>query len=65
VKLATDWGSSYNVVIGVGDLTGDGRPDIVSRDTAGTVWRNSGDGKGSFDPRTKITTGWQTYKGLF
>ncbi len=65
VKLATDWGSSYNVVIGVGDLTGDGRPDIVSRDTAGTVWRNSGDGKGSFGPRTKITTGWQTYKGLF
>ncbi len=65
VKLATNWGSSYNVVIGVGDLTGDGRPDLVSRDTAGTVWRNSGDGKGSFGPRTKITTGWQTYKGLF
>ena len=65
VKLATDWGSSYNVVIGVGDLTGDGRPDLVSRDTGGTVWRNSGDGKGSFGPRTKIATGWQTYKGLF
>jgi predicted lipoprotein with Yx(FWY)xxD motif len=61
VKLATNWGSSYNAVIGVGDLTGDGRPDLVSRDTGGTVWRNSGDGKGSFGPRTKIATGWQTY----
>ncbi|MEV6501619.1 FG-GAP-like repeat-containing protein [Streptomyces prunicolor] len=65
VKLATNWGSSYNAVIGVGDLTGDGRPDLVSRDTGGTVWRNSGDGKGSFGPRTKIATGWQTYKSVF
>ncbi|MFJ9248921.1 FG-GAP-like repeat-containing protein [Streptomyces sp. NPDC101776] len=65
VKLATAWGSSYNVVIGAGDLTGDGRPDLVSRDTAGTMWRNSGNGKGSFGPRVKVSTGWQTYKGLF
>ncbi|MEV6486635.1 FG-GAP-like repeat-containing protein [Streptomyces sp. NPDC051576] len=65
VKLATNWGSNYNAVIGVGDLTGDGRPDLVSRDTAGTMWRNTGNGKGSFGPRVKIATGWQTYKGLF
>ncbi|MFD4554221.1 FG-GAP-like repeat-containing protein [Streptomyces sp. NPDC058469] len=65
VKLAADWGSNYNTVIGVGDLTGDGKPDIVSRDTAGTMWRNSGNGKGSFGPRTKIATGWQTYKNLY
>ncbi|MET7567774.1 FG-GAP-like repeat-containing protein [Streptomyces sp. NPDC005492] len=65
VKLAANWGSNYNAVIGVGDLTGDGRPDLVSRDTAGTMWRNTGNGKGSFGPRVKIATGWQTYKGLF
>ena len=41
------------------------RPDLVSRDTTGTVWRNSGDRKGSFGPRVKIATGWQTYKNLF
>lgn len=65
VKVADNWGASYNVVVGVGDITGDGRADIVSRDTSGTVWRNNGDGKGSFGGRTKIATGWQGYKGLF
>ncbi|MGW2088083.1 FG-GAP-like repeat-containing protein [Streptomyces sp. NPDC001880] len=65
VKVFNDWGSSYNVIVGVDDITGDGRADIVSRDTAGTVWRNNGNGKGSFGGRTKIATGWQGYKGLF
>ncbi|GGS86155.1 hypothetical protein GCM10010254_02450 [Streptomyces chromofuscus] len=41
------------------------QPDIVSRDTYGNVWRNNGNGKGSFGGRTKIATGWHGYKGLF
>ncbi|MFE9440383.1 FG-GAP-like repeat-containing protein [Streptomyces sp. NPDC006602] len=65
VKVFSDWGTSYNVIVGVGDITGDGKADIVSRDTSGTVWRNNGNGKGSFGGRTKIATGWQGYKGLF
>ncbi|MDH6702803.1 FG-GAP-like repeat-containing protein [Streptomyces sp. MAA16] len=65
VKVFSGWGSSYNVVVGVGDITGDGRPDLVSRDTSGTLWRNNGNGKGSFGGRTKIATGWQGYKGVF
>lgn len=65
VKLFTNWGGSYNVVVGVGDITGDGRADLVSRDSGGNVWRNNGDGKGSFGARTKIASGWQGYKGLF
>jgi hypothetical protein len=65
VKVATNWGSNYNAVIGIGDITGDARADIVSRDTAGNVWRNSGNGKGSFGPRTRIATGWQAYKSLY
>ena len=65
VKLFGAWGGSYNAVVGVGDITGDGKADIVSRDTSGNVWRNSGDGKGSFGGRTKIATGWQVYKNVF
>ncbi|KAB1987639.1 FG-GAP-like repeat-containing protein [Streptomyces triticiradicis] len=65
VKVFADWGASYDVIVGVGDITGDGRADIVSRDTSGTAWRNDGNGKGSFGGRTKIATGWQGYKGLF
>ncbi|MEV5310627.1 VCBS repeat-containing protein [Streptomyces sp. NPDC052610] len=64
VKLFGDWGGSYNAVVGVGDLTDDGKADLVSRDTSGNVWRNSGDGKGSFGSRVKIATGWSGYKAL-
>ncbi|WP_030608364.1 FG-GAP repeat domain-containing protein [Streptomyces fulvoviolaceus] len=64
VKLFSSWGGSYNVVVGVGDITDDGKADLVSRDTSGNVWRNSGDGKGSFGSRTKIATGWSGYKSL-
>jgi len=47
-----------------GEIQRDGRPDLVSRDTSGNVWRNSGDGKGSFGSRTKIATGWGGYRSL-
>ncbi|MDX3456218.1 FG-GAP-like repeat-containing protein [Streptomyces sp. ME02-8801-2C] len=65
VKVAVNWGSSYNTVIGVGDITGDAKADVVSRDTAGNLWRNSGNGKGALGPRTRIATGWQAYKGVY
>ncbi|MET9081860.1 VCBS repeat-containing protein [Streptomyces sp. NPDC004237] len=64
VKVFSNWGGSYNAVVGVGDITGDGRPDLVSRDTGGKVWRNSGDGKGSFGARVQIASGWSGYKAL-
>ncbi|MDQ1067916.1 FG-GAP repeat domain-containing protein [Streptomyces canus] len=65
VKLFTAWGGSYNVIVGVGDITADGKADLVSRDTGGVLWRNAGNGKGSFGARVKIASGWQGYKGLF
>ncbi|MFD4549801.1 FG-GAP repeat domain-containing protein [Streptomyces sp. NPDC058466] len=64
VKLFTNWGGSYNAVVGVGDITDDGKADLVSRDTNGNLYRNSGDGKGSFGSRTTIATGWGGYKSL-
>ncbi|MGW7261676.1 FG-GAP-like repeat-containing protein [Streptomyces sp. NPDC054834] len=64
VKVLSNWGGSYNAVVGVGDITDDGKPDLVSRDTSGNVWRNSGDGKGSFGPRAQIASSWSGYKVL-
>ncbi|MEO3976602.1 VCBS repeat-containing protein [Streptomyces sp. CAU 1734] len=64
-KLFTNWGTSYNTITGAGDITGDGRPDLVSRDTAGNLYRNNGDGKGSFGARTKISGGWKGWTGIF
>jgi hypothetical protein len=65
VQVFTRWGVGYDAIVGVGDLTGDGRADLIARDTAGNVFRNSGDGKGSFGARVQIASGWQGYKGLF
>ncbi|MGW0574486.1 FG-GAP-like repeat-containing protein [Streptomyces sp. NPDC002920] len=65
VKVFSNWGASYNAVVGVGDITGDGKNDLVARDTAGNLYRQTGTGKGSFAARVKIGTGWQGYKGVF
>ncbi|GGS89031.1 FG-GAP repeat domain-containing protein [Streptomyces chromofuscus] len=65
VKLSASWGVSYNVVVGAGDITGDGAADLVARDTAGALYRIPGTGKGSFGTRVRIGTGRQGYKGLF
>ncbi|MFD5162995.1 FG-GAP-like repeat-containing protein [Streptomyces hawaiiensis] len=64
VKVFSNWGASYNTVVAAGDITGDGRADLLSRDTGGGLYRNSGDGKGSFGGRTKIASGWQGYKAV-
>lgn len=65
VKVFAAWGTSYNTIVGVGDITGDGQADLVERDRSGNLFRNNGNGKGSFGSRTKIATGWQGYKGVF
>jgi len=65
VTVFSNWGASYNAIVGVGDITGDGKSDLVSRDTSGNLYRNSGTGTGSFGSRVKIESGWQGYKGLF
>ncbi|MFE1443069.1 FG-GAP repeat domain-containing protein [Streptomyces sp. NPDC058739] len=65
VKVFSNWGASYNAVVGVGDITGDGKSDLVARDTAGNLYRQAGTGMGSFTARVRIGTGWQGYKGLF
>jgi hypothetical protein len=65
VRLFANWGGSYNAIVGVGDITGDGRADLVERDSAGNVYRNSGDGRGSFAGRVKIASGWNAYRGIF
>ncbi|MER5434679.1 VCBS repeat-containing protein [Streptomyces sp. NPDC002588] len=65
VKLFAGWGASYNAVVGVGDLNHDGKVDLVARDSGGKLYRQYGDGKGSFGSRTLISSGWSGYKALF
>ncbi|MEV6106886.1 FG-GAP-like repeat-containing protein [Streptomyces sp. NPDC051940] len=65
VVLWSDWGASYKDVVVVGDITGDGKADLVSRDKYGNLYRNSGNGNGTFGGRTKLGTGWTTTLKLF
>ncbi|MBO1337374.1 FG-GAP-like repeat-containing protein [Streptomyces sp. VRA16 Mangrove soil] len=65
VTVFTAWGATYNTLVGVGDITGDGKADLVVRDSSGNLYRNDGKGNGSFTSRTKIATGWNVYKGVF
>ncbi|MEU5243105.1 FG-GAP-like repeat-containing protein [Streptomyces asoensis] len=65
VKLFAGWGGTYDAVVGTGDITGDGKADLVARDTGGNLYRQNGTGTGTFGARVKIGAGWQKYKGLF
>ncbi|WP_327253153.1 FG-GAP repeat domain-containing protein [Streptomyces sp. NBC_01244] len=51
-----DWGGTYADVVGAGDLTGDGKADLVSRDTTGRAWLNAGTGTGGFAGRKQLGT---------
>lgn len=62
IRIGAGWGQ-YSQIAGQGDLTGDGKADIVARDTSGVLWLYTGTGNYSapFAPRTKVGAGWNIY----
>ncbi|MFB6902435.1 FG-GAP-like repeat-containing protein [Streptomyces hydrogenans] len=52
---------TYNALTSPGDLTGDGRTDLLARTPAGELWMYADNGTGGFKARTRIGAGWQTY----
>ncbi|MCJ0871018.1 VCBS repeat-containing protein [Streptomyces sp. AP-93] len=64
VRLGSGWGS-YNKLFGAGDITGDGRADLLARGSDGTLWAYPGNGTAGFGDRVKIGDGgWNTLKKL-
>ncbi|MEV6207282.1 FG-GAP-like repeat-containing protein [Kitasatospora sp. NPDC051914] len=63
-KVSSTW--NYNLMVGPGDLTGDGKGDLLSRDAAGVLWLHPGDG--AVYPRLgtpiKVSSGWNAYNAL-
>ena len=50
-----------NLIVGVGDLDGDGRRDLVARRASeGSLWLYPGRGDGGFGAARQIGTGWST-----
>ncbi|MER7764721.1 hypothetical protein ABTZ17_34020, partial [Streptomyces sp. NPDC097619] len=62
--LHRNWGTKYNAIVGLGDLTGDGRPDLAARDTSGRIWRLNSTTNGTFTKAVQLGTGWQVYTGI-
>lgn len=63
VKVGTGY-QAYNQVRGHGDYTGDAKPDVVVRNTAGTLYLLKGTGKATseiFATGVKIGFGWTGY----
>ncbi|MCL2728629.1 MAG: N-acetylmuramoyl-L-alanine amidase [Actinomycetia bacterium] len=62
LKIGTGW-QTYNALVGAGDLSGDGKPDLVGRDASGTLWLYKGTGSTTspYAARVKVGTGWQIY----
>jgi hypothetical protein len=64
VRVGTGW-QVMNAVVGVGDLTGDGRMDVVARRaTTGELYLYPGTGSGGWKARTSIGTGWNRYSAI-
>ncbi|MEV4427395.1 FG-GAP repeat domain-containing protein [Streptomyces sp. R-07] len=61
-RIGAGWGV-YNQLTGPGDFTGDGKADLIARDTAGALWLYKGTGSATapFAPRVKVGTGWGIY----
>jgi hypothetical protein len=61
--LGTGFGG-YNALTSPGDLTGDGRADLIARDNAGVLWRYSADGNGGLAARVRLVGGQGGYTRL-
>ncbi|MGY5013840.1 trypsin-like serine protease [Streptomyces sp. 900105755] len=63
VKVRSGW-TGFNTLAAVGDLTGDGKADLVARTTGGTLYLYPGTGKATseiFGTRKSLGTGFQQY----
>ncbi|MFD4377658.1 FG-GAP repeat domain-containing protein [Streptomyces sp. NPDC058486] len=62
LRVGAGWGA-YNQLTGAGDLTGDGRADLIARDTTGVLWLYPATGRAEvpYAARVRVGSGWQGY----
>jgi hypothetical protein len=63
VRVGGGW-NAYNALATAGDTTGDGRPDLLARDSSGVMWLYKGTGKpgtATFKTRVRVGAGWNAF----
>ncbi|SED21085.1 Repeat domain-containing protein [Streptomyces sp. TLI_105] len=64
VNIGGGWGV-YNTIVGPGDLSGDGKGDLLARDAYGVLYLYKGNGAGTaLATRIRISGGWSAYDKL-
>ncbi|MCM1945329.1 FG-GAP-like repeat-containing protein [Streptomyces sp. G2] len=64
LKIGNGWGV-YSAIVAPGDLTGDGKGDLVARDKNGTLWLYKGNGAGTgFATRVSLGGGWNAFNKI-
>ncbi|MGW9022838.1 trypsin-like serine protease [Streptomyces sp. NPDC055722] len=61
MQVSTVWGGYKSYAI-PGDMTGDGRPDLVAVDSDGSVYLYPGKGNGQFNAKIKVVS--KSWKGM-
>ncbi|MFF0484147.1 FG-GAP repeat domain-containing protein [Streptomyces sp. NPDC004435] len=62
--IGSGWGV-YDALVGPGDLSGDGRGDLLARDRSGVLYLYRGNGYGTaFASRVRVGGGWGAYDKL-
>ncbi|MFI6859350.1 N-acetylmuramoyl-L-alanine amidase [Streptomyces sp. NPDC050421] len=64
-RVGGGWGV-YNTLVSTGDLTADGKADLVARDKSGVLWLYKGTGSPTapYAARTQVGKGWGVFKDL-
>ncbi|WP_332836501.1 FG-GAP repeat domain-containing protein [Streptomyces sp. QHH-9511] len=57
--IGTGW-QTYNQIIGMDDVTGDGNAELFARDQAGVLWGYEGTGTAGYAPRVRLGEGWES-----
>jgi hypothetical protein len=65
-QIGSGW-NMHNALVGVGDVTGDGRADLIARDTKGNLWEYKGTGSATapFAAMVQVGNGWGIYGIMF
>ncbi|WP_405531030.1 VCBS repeat-containing protein [Streptomyces canus] len=64
ISLGKGW-NQYDVLTSPGDVNGDGRPDLIARNSStGAVYLYKGTSAGKLSARVKLYGNWKTYKKI-